>query len=210
MNILLAFAGAVGSCAGVWLAMRRFLPAAQRPALRWGALAAAALLGALGGYAILQKVGFWLDAVRLVVTLALLASAAWCDLSSRRIPNFFPLALLGVYAVGIVGNLLAFGREGWALAGGGLLSGGIVFGLLMLCRLFSHGGIGYGDIKLLTALAMVLGLYGSINTLFLAQLSALLLALALMLAHKLRLKDTMPFAPFIYAGFALSLWVAIL
>ena len=62
-----------------------------------------------------------------------------------------------------------------------------------------------GDIKLFSALSLLLGLYGGMCTLILAQLAALVCAVVLLLARKATLKDSIPFAPFFAVGFLLCL-----
>lgn len=209
MNIGFAILGAAGAGAGLWAAGRLFCrpeEPEQRRVLFW---AVAAVLGAVGGYAVPRTVSFWPDLVRLLCVLVLLACAARCDLDSRRIPNPLSLAVAAVAAAGAAANLIAFGRDGLVLAGGSLLSAAVMFGVLMLCRFFSRGGIGYGDIKLITALAAALGLYGVIGTLLAAQLTALLAALLLLALRRIRFRDSLPFAPFLYLGYIIWLWLRV-
>lgn len=77
--------------------------------------------------------------------------------------------------------------------------------VLGLCRLISRGGVGMGDVKLLSAMGFLLGLYGSICVLLYAQLAALVCAVILLVSRKATWKDTLPFAPFFTAGFLLCL-----
>lgn len=208
MSIAFAILGAVGSCAGLWAAGRLFFQTEETPSKGRRVLwAAAALLGALGGYAIPRTLSFWPDMVRLLCVLVLLAGAARCDLACRRIPNPLSLAMLAVAVLGAAANLIAFGRDGLVLAGGSLLSAAVMFGVLMLCRFFSRGGIGYGDIKIISALAAALGLYGVIGTLLAAQIAALLAALLLLALRRIRFRDSLPFAPFLYLGYIVWLWL---
>ena len=98
-------------------------------------------------------------------------------------------------------------RPGQAM---GLLAGSLLGGLGMLavlglCRLVSRGGVGMGDVKLLSAMGLLLGLYGSMCVLLYAQLAALVWAVVLLVRRKASWKDTLPFAPFFTAGFLLCL-----
>jgi prepilin peptidase CpaA len=84
-----------------------------------------------------------------LVPLALIAWATWHDLRTREIPDSISIALL-VWAVALVG--LGWHPGGWR----GLVSGAGL-GLLLTLPWFYVGGIGGGDVKLLTGLGACLG-----------------------------------------------------
>lgn len=149
---------------------------------QWSLLAAAGAVGAVGGWFAALRTAAALDQLRLLLVMAALCAAAGVDLTRRRIPNLLSVLLLA----GVLGGV-------------GLLA------VLGLCRLISRGGIGMGDIKLFSALSLLLGLYGGMCTLILAQLAALVCAVVLLLARKATLKDSIPFAPFFAVGFLLCL-----
>ena len=69
---------------------------------------------------------------------------------------------------------------------------------------FRQAGIGMGDIKILTALGCLIGLYGALGTLLLGQIAALIFSLGLLALRKAKLRDTIPFAPFMFVGFIAS------
>lgn len=83
-----------------------------------------------------------------VVLVAVLALAAWFDMSEKRIPNW-------ITAGGLVGSLVLRGIIGpealWAGVAGGAL--GLSLGLL----LFAAGAMGAGDGKFLTTVGSFLG-----------------------------------------------------
>lgn len=165
----------------------------------------AALLGAVCGYIIPERVSRWQDMLRMSVIVAVLSGVSYCDMHRRKIPNLFPLILTGALAVFTVIDLLTGSENTWAVLTGGLIGGGVMFLLLSVCRALSKGGIGFGDIKLLSATGLLLGLYGTFSVLFFGQLAAVLCAVVLMLAKKLTMKDSLPFGPFFYIGFTLTL-----
>lgn len=116
----------------------------------------------------------------LIRNAALLAFLPWCLL-------YFPVSLLsGRLPVGIIcESLLGF------LAGGALL--------LIIC-LVTNGGIGGGDIKLVALLGIPLGLSGILLLLLLSCLLALL-HVALLDMVKGSTPASIPFAPYLFAGY---------
>jgi leader peptidase (prepilin peptidase)/N-methyltransferase len=82
-----------------------------------------------------------------------------------------------------------------------VIIGGLVFGLVH----FFPDVLGGGDIKMVLALTIWMGLFKSIYVLILAFGAGSLLALPLLLAKKITRKSTMPFGPFLAFG-ALVVW----
>jgi prepilin peptidase CpaA len=80
----------------------------------------------------------------LLVTTAILAIAAWCDLATRTIPDRLSIALL---ALGIGSRLVLDGPEAALISAGLAL---LVF--LGFALLHARGFIGGGDVKLIAAL----------------------------------------------------------
>ena len=104
------------------------------------------------------------------------------DLTSRRIPNAFTLPAI------VFGLLLHCGLGGWRQLGsataGGLLCG-VIFLLFHLA-----GGMGGGDVKLITAAGCTAGLSLVGPLLILTSLTGGVMAIGVALYHR-RLKETM-------------------
>jgi prepilin peptidase CpaA len=82
------------------------------------------------------------------VVVALGGLAAWFDVLERRVPNSVTVpALVAGLAIGAIGGWEGLG---WAL-------GGAAFGFLFALPFFLVGGLGAGDLKLLTAFGALLG-----------------------------------------------------
>ena len=90
-----------------------------------------------------------------VVVIGLIACAT--DLRTKRIPN---VLTFGAALAGLVAHVALDGANGALTAGGGWLTG-----LLIFLPFFALGGMGGGDVKLLAALGAWLGAY---DTLYLA------------------------------------------
>jgi prepilin peptidase CpaA len=94
-----------------------------------------------------------------VVAISLIACVT--DLRTRRIPN---VLTFGAAIAGLVAHTALAGTTGALAAGGGWLTGLVIF-----LPFFALGGMGGGDVKLLAALGAWLGAY---ETLYLALYSA--------------------------------------
>ena len=88
-----------------------------------------------------------------------------------------------------------------------LIGGAIIGGFIGLIVLVTRGkGMGIGDIKLGILLGLIVGIYGSIITLFFAFVIGSIIGIFLLLAGKARFKDAVPFAPFLIVGFYITLF----
>lgn len=117
-----------------------------------------------------------------VVSLAFAVTGSVFDLRNRRIPNL--LTLPGI----VLGLLLHLVLDGWSGLGHSALAGVIAFVVFLIFWL--AGGMGAGDVKLITATGCILG--GPMNVVWLLIYTALaggVMALGLALWRG-RLKDT--------------------
>ena len=134
---------------------------------------------------------------------ALLAIALW-DARTRRIPNACIAALLATDWLLFAAenpNPMLLARTGFysALAGGAVLAAGVGFDYAMM-RFGGVRAIGGGDMKLVAAFAAMPACASLVLVLFCACVFALLFAFV---TGKGR-KDTIPFGPFLAAGFILG------
>ena len=104
------------------------------------------------------------------------------DLVSRRIPNAFTLPAI------LFGLLLHFSFGGWRQLGSAA-AGGLLCGLIFLL-FYLAGGMGGGDVKLITAAGCSAGLALVGPLLILTSLAGGVMAVGLALYHR-RLKQTM-------------------
>ena len=144
-----------------------------------------------------------------VAFLALLALAclllAWIDLRCGIIPDWLNLviAVLGLAKVAML--------DDWSLvlsaAAEGILTGAIVWLLRWLYyRLRQRQGLGLGDVKLLAASAIWVGIAGIPMMLLVASLAALAAAGVLHLAgEKMTRQTALPFGPFLALGLLTTL-----
>ena len=129
----------------------------------------------------------------------LLLAIAYIDYTKKIIPNTYNITLffLGLF---------------WAVAEPGLLSprerimGIFIISLpCILLNLLYPGGIGGGDIKMLSAAGFCLGWKSILRGTMTASLLATLIFTALLLQKKITKKDKLPFGPYLCVGMAVEL-----
>ncbi len=141
--------------------------------------------------------------------LALLALAslvlAWIDFRRGIIPDWLNLV------IAFAGLVQAWLVDGWggALAAvlDGLMIGAIVFALRWVYfRFRGHHGLGLGDVKLLAASAVWVGVGGIPIQLLVGSVTALIMAAALhVTGHTLSRQTALPFGPFLALGLLATL-----
>lgn len=87
-----------------------------------------------------------------------------------------------------------------------LLAGLCAAGVMYLIRVFSHGGMGLGDIKYVFVLVLGLGLVQGFFMLLAAFLAGGIFACFLLLFRSCKKTDAVPFAPFLSLGAYLALF----
>ncbi len=142
------------------------------------------------------------DTVIRVFLLFLPITAAGCiDSREKRIPNIISLFLFveGVVFLGVEFFINRDLFESYAVSC--LLSFGATFIVLALVGLVTGKGIGAGDIKLLSTLGLVGGVYLLCGTVVVATVVCAVVALTLLVTKKKSLKSSLPYGPFIAVGF---------
>lgn len=127
-----------------------------------------------------------------LITLAAAVAAAGVDLRRREIPDVIPIALL---LAGLVAGFLAE-PPGWSSR---LLGCGVAFALG--AALFYAGGLGGGDVKLMSAIGLALGLSELVTVSF---WTALFGALWAVIAQR-RGQTEVAYAPAIAVGVLMAL-----
>lgn len=121
------------------------------------------------------------DVTYACIALLCATAGAVCDLRTRRIPN----ALTGPSI--LVGLLLHLVLGGWSQLGWSLAAALIAGGVFLIFYL--AGGMGAGDVKLMTAVACILGYRSVLELLVATAVMGGVFAIALA-AYRGRLKET--------------------
>lgn len=210
MEWIIAVCSAGLNLAAVWLVQKKtgLKPEKQT---QW---AAALLLAAAGGFAsgymlVLRAGTYPPNLLRLVLLGTLLTAAAYIDALSHKIPNWIVLCTAAVFAGCTVLDFVLSGTDAVPMALNSVLAAAVFFVVFFLVRLASRGGVGYGDIKMITAAALILGIYGTFSFLLVSHVLAAVAAIALLVSKKATRKDGLPFGPFFYLGYLVTILTGI-
>ncbi len=130
-----------------------------------------------------------------IAALTLLSAGVVCDLRSRTIPDSLSVLLI---ALGVVATTMRWHEPGWLHVGGGL-----VVAFALGAALFYLGAMGGGDAKLFAGAGAVAGWPCILEVLFATALCGGVLAFF----AKLRGEISLPYAPAIAAGYAITMSV---
>jgi prepilin signal peptidase PulO-like enzyme (type II secretory pathway) len=139
------------------------------------------------------RLGLWL------VLLVLLIVLAVYDLRWMLLPDkvMVPLVLV---ALAYTATMAVMAHSLWVLGGAALAAlaaGGAFYVLAVVSKGRAMGG---GDIKLAFALGLMLGVQGTAVALLVAFNAAALVAIGLMVVRRRKLRDQIPFGPFLVGG----------
>jgi leader peptidase (prepilin peptidase) / N-methyltransferase len=148
-----------------------------------------------------------LDATFLAVLVIGGALLAWIDLRSGIIPNWLNIAIA---AAGLARVTLLESLTAAVVAGVEGIAAGMTMWLLrwFFFSLRKYQGLGLGDVKLLAASAIWIGIAGVPLQLLVASLSALLAAAILRIRGlDMNRKTSLPFGPFLVLGLVSALCI---
>ena len=128
------------------------------------------------------------------ITFSILICVFCCDLENMEIPDEFQIGLLILGIISFLSNNInASSRVYGFLIGGGFLA--FFAGLFYLIK--RKEGLGFGDIKLMAVLGLILGLQNIIITIIFASITGAIGLLALTIKNKGEKNKEYPFATFI-------------
>lgn len=141
---------------------------------------------------------------KILVTLIVLQSAAIVDWKTHTIPNILSIILIVsrfiflpfecIYQKDVFNTLIISSLIG-AIA---------TFLVLYLIHKVTKGGFGMGDVKLLSSLGLMVGISSTLTTILFGMIVAATLGVLMILLKRKTRKDTIPFGPFIFVGFIIS------
>lgn len=206
MEWIIAVCSAGLNLAAVWLVQKKTGLKPEKQTQWAAALLLAAADGFASGYMLVLRAGTYPpNLLRLVLLGTLLTAAAYIDALSHKIPNWIVLCTAAVFAGCTVLDFVLSGTDAVPMALNSVLAAAVFFVVFFLVRLASRGGVGYGDIKMITAAALILGIYGTFSFLLVSHVLAAVAAIALLVSKKATRKDGLPFGPFFYLGYLVTI-----
>lgn len=206
MEWIIAVCSAGLNLAAVWLVQKKTGLKPEKQTQWAAALLLAAAGGFSSGYMLVLRTGTYPpNLLRLVLLGTLLTAAAYIDALSHKIPNWIVLCTAAVFAGCTVLDFVLSGTDAVPMALNSVLAAAVFFVVFFLVRLASRGGVGYGDIKMITAAALILGIYGTFSFLLVSHVLAAVAAIALLVSKKATRKDGLPFGPFFYLGYLVTI-----
>jgi len=128
------------------------------------------------------------------------------DINAKRIPNMLVLIMITMWVLLIIPMLVLDAGKGFGILTDsiyGLLLGG---GLFLLVYVISKKGLGGGDVKFMAAAGLYLGFAGTIPAILYGTVLAAVTGIVLILLKKIKRKDPIPLAPFLFAGIMISVF----
>lgn len=151
------------------------------------------------------RFGFGVDFIFYSLMSSVLLSIIFIDLKEMIIPDSLVLCILVLSVIHKTVNYFLYGISPEIINSflGLLLAGGLFAAIVLISR----GGMGGGDVTLMSALGFVLGFKNILLNIFLSFVLGAIISIVLLAAKIKTRKDPIPFGPFIVLGFFItSLW----
>ena len=162
------------------------------------------ILSGVAGYIVSVTGNSVIAIIELGVSYLVVLGAALIDYKLHIIPNYFPIILVIIRILCFLYELVFTGQALEYLISS-LLGCFACFIMLMIAGKISKGGIGYGDVKLISALGFMCGLLKIFTSLLISLVLCLIVSLLFVIMKKKTTKDFMSFGPYIYFGFLIVL-----
>lgn len=146
---------------------------------------------------------------RYLAVLSGLFVIAWIDQNEKRIPNKILLILLAVRVVILIIEAVVYSELGLSILFSAILGGFIGGGLFIFAYILSRGGMGMGDVKLFAVLGCYMGGGSIFAVIFLTVISSAAYSVIMLMLKKIKLKEEIPFAPFVLLGTILAMALGI-
>ncbi|MDD2234220.1 MAG: prepilin peptidase [Desulfitobacteriaceae bacterium] len=136
-----------------------------------------------------------------LVFVAILIALAFIDLDTMTLPDGLVYPLL---IIGLLGSFVLPGTPGWLES---VLAAAAAGGAFWLITLVYPQGMGFGDVKFVAALGAFLGFPHIILAVFSASLAGSIIGLSMLLLHRRKIKQPIPFGPFLsFGALAVLFW----
>ncbi|MBQ8627784.1 MAG: prepilin peptidase [Agathobacter sp.] len=172
-------------------------------------IAVVCFLSAICAFKIVASVSDPINLCKMLISLIVVVGSACFDYREHRIPNIFPLilSLSGIVLLVIGFIVQQNGAMSYVISSSFAAVGCAI--CLTVASALTGQGIGAGDIKLMSALALVGGVYLICGVLFYSVIICAIVAVILLIFRKKSLKEAVPFGPFILLGYVITIFMSI-
>lgn len=132
---------------------------------------------------------------------------AWNDFKNKTITNTTVLIMLACWIVMTVFHLFFDTQTALDVLASSGLGGLVAGGLFLLVYFISRKGVGGGDVKYMTVAGLYLGYGAVLPTMLIGSVLAAIVGLVLIILKRMGKTDTMPLAPFLYAGMLITIFL---
>jgi len=129
------------------------------------------------------------------------------DIKKKRIPNSLILAMFSAWVILMTPLLFTDTDAAVVLLKESMLGAAVGGGLFLFVYLISRKGLGGGDVKFMACLGLYQGLSGVTLVMLLGTILAASTGLVLIILKKIGRKETIPLAPFLFAGILIVVFV---
>lgn len=135
-----------------------------------------------------------------IIVMNILCFLAWIDSKEQIVPNAYLIRLLVVAVIWLLIRIIFAGISGKTFVNivfAAVFGAAVMFIPMFLGYVISGGGVGAGDVKLLSIIGVFLGFRGSYILLLLAFFISTVYCVVQIIRKKINLKSHLPFVPFL-------------
>lgn len=163
------------------------------------------IYGLICGYFVGKDIGFCVQYLEMTVVFLILSVVFVTDLAYHIIPNLMPLTIICVRACVLIGQLLLHTQYAGRNFRNSIVAMLLITAVLLIVCRITHGGMGFGDVKLISAIGFMGGMWNAVYTSLFSFFACMIASTFLLLMKKKTMKDTIPLGPFIWIGYGLAL-----
>ena len=149
----------------------------------------------------------WIFAIKRIILCTALWPISLIDYRNHIIPNkiVFPLAIIRVLIC--IPEFIIDSHSAKTECISCVIAAAAIILILCVMRLIIKEGVGFGDIKLFATIGLLLGISGSISTIFMSFVVSFVVSIYMLITKKKNKKDQIAFGPSILIGTLFSMIV---
>ena len=126
------------------------------------------------------------------------------DYHEKKIPNVIILVLIIIRVPFLIYELIISNEIWQSVLLYPVIGAAIGAGVIIVAMILSRSGIGMGDVKMLLVIGLYVGSTEIIDTMFYMFFLSAIGGVFLLITRKAKMKDSIPMAPFAFAGVAVK------